>query len=87
MHNVALINQGDNVGVALADIPKGGEARLPGGLVITAVQDIPCSHKVALRDIRSGEPVLKYGEEIGFAREDIPRGGWVHTHNLDIREE
>lgn len=87
MHNVALINPGDNVGVALADISKGGEARLPGGLVITAVQDIPCSHKVALKDIRSGEPVLKYGEEIGFAREDIPRGGWVHTHNLDIRGE
>ncbi|HQQ16415.1 MAG TPA: SAF domain-containing protein [Deltaproteobacteria bacterium] len=39
-----------------------------------------------MKDIRAGEPVIKYGEEIGRAREDIPRGGWVHVHNLEIGE-
>jgi altronate dehydratase len=85
--NVVLINPEDNVGVALEDIPQGLEARLSDGLVCKAVQDIPYSHKVALRDIEAGEPIRKYGEEIGYAREDIPAGSWVHTHNLEIREE
>jgi altronate dehydratase len=86
-HNVVIVNPEDNVGVALADIPRGQEARLPGGGSFTVVEDIPYSHKAALRDIHAGEAIVKYGEEIGFARADIPRGGWVHTHNLEIREE
>jgi altronate hydrolase len=39
-------------------------------------------HKVALRDIKKGEPVIKYGFPIGEATEDIPMGGHVHSHNL-----
>ena len=39
-------------------------------------------HKVALRDIKKGEPVIKYGFPIGEATEDIPKGGHVHSHNL-----
>ena len=39
-------------------------------------------HKIALRDIAKGEPVIKYGFPIGEATEDIPAGGHVHTHNL-----
>jgi altronate dehydratase len=87
VHNVVLVNPEDNVGVALADIARGQEARLSAGPVFTVAEDIPYSHKVALRDIRAGEPIRKYGEEIGYARVDIPRGSWVHTHNLEIREE
>ena len=60
-HNVVLINPEDNVGVALADIERGREAGLSTGLVFTVVQDIPYSHKVALRDIRQGESIRKYG--------------------------
>ncbi|HNY66506.1 MAG TPA: UxaA family hydrolase [Deltaproteobacteria bacterium] len=87
MHNVVVINPEDNVGVALADIARGQEARLSTGLAFPVVEDIPYSHKVAIRDIGSGEAIRKYGEEIGFARADIRQGGWVHTHNLEIREE
>jgi hypothetical protein len=87
MHNVVVINAADNVGVALQDITRGGEVRLQGGTVLEAAQDIPYSHKVALRDIGAGEAIVKYGEEIGFARERITAGSWVHTHNLEIRED
>ena len=39
-------------------------------------------HKYALRDIRAGEAVIKYGYPIGRATADIPAGAHVHTHNL-----
>ena len=39
-------------------------------------------HKYALRDIKNGENVIKYGQPIGHATEDIEAGDHVHTHNV-----
>ena len=39
-------------------------------------------HKYALRDIRQGENVIKYGQPIGHATCDIQKGEHIHTHNL-----
>ena len=39
-------------------------------------------HKYALRDIKKGENIIKYGNPIGHATEDIPAGAHVHTHNV-----
>ena len=43
---------------------------------------IPAGHKFALKDIKKGEFVIKYGEIIGRATQDIKSGEWVHSHNL-----
>lgn len=67
----------DDVAVAIQPIEKGGDF-----LGVWAAEDIPAGHKMALRDIREGENVLKYGMPIGHATRDIARGAWVHTHNL-----
>ena len=45
-------------------------------------EDIPFGHKFALRDIRKGEKILKYGCPIGIAAQDIVRGSHVHVHNV-----
>lgn len=45
--------------------------------------DVPYGHKVAVTDIRSGKPIVKYGEQIGVATRDIGKGEYVHVHNLD----
>lgn len=45
-------------------------------------EQIPAGHKVALEPIKEGEFVIKYGEIIGRATQDIQPGQWVHTHNL-----
>ena len=37
-------------------------------------------HKIALRDIKKGEDIIKYGYKIGHATEDIKKGEHVHTH-------
>lgn len=39
-------------------------------------------HKKALRDIKKGEDIIKYGYAIGHAEEDIKAGVHVHTHNI-----
>ncbi|MFQ5899680.1 MAG: UxaA family hydrolase [Candidatus Methylomirabilia bacterium] len=49
-------------------------------------QDIRPGHKVARRAVRTGEPVRRYGQIIGFATQDIAVGDHVHTHNLGIGE-
>lgn len=51
-------------------------------VVLQPTGEIPAGHKVALRPIRCGEPVVKYGYPIGHATADIPAGAWVHEHNL-----
>ena len=49
---------------------------------ITAREEIPFAHKIALRGIPRGKPVIKYGERIGVATCDIKPGEWVHIHNV-----
>ena len=42
-------------------------------------------HKIALKDIRKGDTVLKYGQDIGKAVADIKKGEHVHVHNLKTK--
>ncbi len=39
-------------------------------------------HKYAIRDINKGENIIKYGNPIGYATEDIKKGDHIHSHNL-----
>ncbi len=52
------------------------------GVCLSEGERIPRGHKYALCDIKCGEYVIKYGEIIGRATQDIPTGEWVHTHNV-----
>jgi altronate hydrolase len=44
--------------------------------------NIEDGHKYAARDIAKGENIIKYGQPIGHATEDIKKGAHVHTHNV-----
>ena len=81
MQDIVKINQNDNVAVALRPIAA-GETLQVGGAAVTTTEEIPQGHKFALRPIQAGEEVVKYGFRIGFAKEDIPTGSWVHVHNV-----
>ena len=52
------------------------------GICLEQTENIPVGHKYALKDIKKGEFVIKYGEVIGRATTDIKAGEWVHTNNL-----
>ena len=81
MRDAIVIRPGDSVAIALRPIRQ-GETVAAGDQRITAGEAIPPGHKIALRPIEKGSNVIKYGYPIGHAKEDIPAGGWVHTHNL-----
>jgi altronate hydrolase len=53
-----------------------------GGQTVTARQKIPPLHKIAIVPIPAGQPVRKYGQEIGIARVPIEPGDHVHVHNV-----
>lgn len=86
-----LVHDGrDNVGVAVIDIAPGEPAQgtsLDQGtsLTVTAREAIPLGHKIALRDLRPGDTVIKYGEDIGKVVADIRTGQHVHVHNLKTK--
>ena len=70
------LNPKDNVIVAVDMIGPGVTAR---GVPSTA--RIPKGHKMAATAIAKGAPVLKFGQIIGFATQDIAPGAHIHTHN------
>ena len=75
------IHPSDNVAVALENIAE-GELVTVEGFSVTATQNIARGHKIALKKIAEGTPVVKYGNEIAIATRDIEVGEWVHTHNV-----
>ncbi|MGN1009191.1 MAG: UxaA family hydrolase [Butyricicoccus sp.] len=76
-----LVHDGDDAAVALADL-KAGETYTVAGQTVTLRDDIPFGHKAALRAIKAGENVIKYGNPLGHATQDIQVGDHIHTHNM-----
>ena len=87
MAKVFVIDKEDNVGTAVLDpIQAGDTVEAYGrvmGITVVANNDIAYGHKIALRDIRNGEQVMKYGLSIGTASQDIKAGDHVHVHNVE----
>lgn len=83
--NILVIHPRDNVAVALRILVAGEQAAAKGIPGFPALEEIPASHKIALRDIGAGEEIIKYGETIAVSTREIKKGGWVHTHNLESR--
>jgi altronate dehydratase small subunit len=80
-----VINTEDNVATALMPLTKGESLSVgsTSSVIITLLKDIPLGHKFALKDIMKGTPLIKYGETIGSATEDIKKGDHVHVHNVE----
>ena len=85
-----VIDAKDNVAVLLGEVKKGDSITFTKGgqaFEVKAGGDIPPFHKIANTPIAKGDFVVKYGEHIGIAAEDIPAGAHVHVHNvLNSRE-
>ena len=81
MKSFIRINSLDNVAVALQPLAKGTVIELDD-IVVTLTEDIQQGHKFALKNLKNGESIIKYGNPIGHATADIPAGSWIHTHNL-----
>jgi (2R)-sulfolactate sulfo-lyase subunit alpha len=84
-------NKKDTVGVIVIEGLKAGTQMMGvntsnnSTLRLKSKANIPIGHKVALTDIKNGDTVWKYGQDIGKAVADIPKGGHVHVHNLKTK--
>jgi len=81
-----VIKRQDNVATAIRDIAEGKTVTVgveDEALALRVSQPIPFGHKLALRNIQSGEDILKYGTVIGRATTDIEAGEHVHVHNVE----
>lgn len=71
----------DNVAVATRDLDAGTQLSA-GPWTVTLSGRTRMGHKIALLPIPKGERVIRYGQTIGFATQEIAPGDWIHTHNL-----
>ncbi len=81
----------DTVGVVVVENVKAGET-LTGWVLeddstikVKALDAVPLGHKIALKDIKKGETVLKYGHDIGLATAAIGQGKHAHIHNMKTK--
>lgn len=79
--DLLILHESDDVATALRDLPP-GPARLRGGASLTLRGPVPLGHKVALRGMRPGHHVRKYGAVIGEATAPIAAGEHTHVHNI-----
>jgi altronate hydrolase len=76
------LNAQDNIIVAITTAEKD----TPTNEGIVTIERIGRGHKMASRAIATGEPVRKFGQIIGFAKQNIAAGAWVHEHNIGMGE-
>nr|WP_315248725.1 galactarate dehydratase [uncultured Duganella sp.] len=77
-----LMHDNDNVAIVVNDGGLAAGAVFPNGL--TLLEAVPQGHKVALRDLKAGERVIRYNVTIGFAMKDLPAGSWLAEHNVEM---
>lgn len=80
----------DSVGVAVVDVKagqslEGRDLSSNEPVSARALADIPLGHKIALRDFKVGDTILKYGCDIGKVVAPIRTGEHVHVHNLKTK--
>ena len=81
----------DNVGVVVVEELKSGTDMM--GVItetdsttrVAALHDIPIGHKVALTNLKKGDTIIKYGEDIGRMIADASKGEHVHVHNMKTK--
>lgn len=85
--NAILIKPDDNVATVFSNGKTNDIAKVSSfdgdRINIKISEDIPFGHKLAVKDIKKGEEIIKYGEEIGIASKNIKKGDYVHIHNLN----
>lgn len=86
--DAVVLDGSDHVATALRALSAGETVRVGGPhgtSTIIALEGIPLCHKIAVRVVKQGDAVFKYGEFIGDATRAIETGEHVHIHNIESR--
>lgn len=91
MVDFVVHDEGDSVGVVVVEGVKRGD-KLTGwvmdqdkDITFQAASDIPIGHKLAIKPLKSGDTVIKYGTDIGKVVADIGLGEHAHVHNIKTK--
>ena len=91
IHQLLVHDHEDNGGVVVVEGLTAGTEMLcvithdNSSFKLTANDDVPIGHKIALKDIAEGETAIKYGEDIGKFVGAVKKGHHVHTQNLKTK--
>jgi (2R)-sulfolactate sulfo-lyase subunit alpha len=84
-------DKADTVGVIVVEDVKPGQTLTgwvmegDGTIKVKALDAVPLGHKIALKDLKTGDTVLKYGNDIGKVVAKVAKGGHVHVQNLKTK--
>ena len=84
-------DKADSVGVIVVEDVKPGQTLTgwvmegDGTIKVKALDAVPLGHKIALKDLKKGETVLKYGNDIGKIVAPVGKGRHVHVQNLKTK--
>lgn len=82
---VIHLHESDNIAIARVPLAAGQSITVEYRSIM--LEDaIPIGHKVAIRAIAAGEPIVRYGQMMGRARTRIEAGQHAHTHNVAFEE-
>jgi (2R)-sulfolactate sulfo-lyase subunit alpha len=91
MIDFVVHDEGDSVGVVVVEGVTAGD-ELTGWVMdqdteikFTAASDIPIGHKLAIKPLKEGDTVIKYGVDIGRVVADIGMGEHAHVHNIKTK--
>ena len=91
MIDFVVHDEGDSVGVVVVEGVKSGD-ELTGWVMdqdkdikFKAASDIPIGHKLAIKPLKAGDTVIKYGTDIGKVVADIGLGEHAHVHNIKTK--
>ena len=76
------VHERDNVGIVVDEAGIASGTVLPNGIKIR--ENIPQSHKIAFAELATGEPILRYGQVIGYAKRPIQAGDWIREDMLEL---
>ena len=90
--DLIIHDEKDNVGVVVIETTKKGQDCIAWimendkSVKINSITEIPLGHKIALKDLKDGDTILKYGHDIGKVVKSIKKGEHVHVHNVKTKK-
>ena len=90
--DIIIHDDKDNVGVVVIDLTKKDQEyscwimESDKTVKIQSINNIPLGHKIALKDFKEGDTILKYGHDIGKVVASIKKGDHVHVHNVKTKK-
>ena len=90
--DIIIHDEKDNVGVVVIETTKKGQEcnawimENDKTININSTNAVPLGHKIALKDLKEGDTILKYGHDIGKVVKSIKKGEHVHVHNVKTKK-